>query len=137
MFWHGRAYGIRMINLVCFCLFKSMINATSKYCQQFGNGFSGHQPVEGILLSLFNVTMTVWFMFGQSYLDQDVSYVKYGRDESKMPFSLSELYVYSREYQSRKKFYWTVFWKDLYSVVAGVMIFVIFYYSQGTMNSSG
>ena len=32
LFWHGRGYGNRMINLVCWCLFKSMINATTKYC---------------------------------------------------------------------------------------------------------
>lgn len=98
LFWHGRNYGNRMINLVCFCLFKSMINATTKYCMQFENGFSGQQPVDGLLLSLYNVTMTVWFMFGQSYLDQDVSNRKYGRDESKMPFTMSEAYVYGRKY---------------------------------------
>lgn len=41
LFWHGSRYGNRMINLVCFCLFKSMINATTKYCMQFENGYSG------------------------------------------------------------------------------------------------
>ena len=31
LFWHGRPYGNRLINYVIFCLFKSMINATTKY----------------------------------------------------------------------------------------------------------
>jgi len=61
LFWHGRRYGVRMITFVYFCLFKSTLNVTTKYIQQFENGFSGHQPVDGLMLSLFNVTMTVWY----------------------------------------------------------------------------
>lgn len=62
LFWHGRPYGVRMLRFVLFCTFKSMINATTKYCQQWENGYSGHQPVDGLMLSLYNVTMTVWFL---------------------------------------------------------------------------
>lgn len=69
LFWHGRGYSVRMINFVYWCLFKSMLNATTKYVQQFQNGFSGHQPVDGLMLSLFNVTMTIWFLAFQSILD--------------------------------------------------------------------
>jgi len=137
LFWHGRAYGNRMINLVCWCLFKSMINATTKYCMQWENGYSGQQPVDGLLLSLYNVTMTVWFMFGMSYLDQDVSFLKYGRDESKMPFTMSELYVFSRDYQGRRRFFWTIFWKDVYSLFAGIVIYYVFYFGQGAMGFAG
>lgn len=137
LFWHGRGYGQRMINLVCFCLFKSMINATTKYCMQWENGYSGQQPVEGLLLALYNVTMTVWFMFGMSYLDQDVSRRKYDHDESAMPYKMSECYIYSRNYQSRKRFYWTIVIKDAYSIFCGAAIYYIFYYGQGPMGYAG
>jgi magnesium-transporting ATPase (P-type) len=137
LFWHGRNYGNRMINLVCFCLFKSMINATTKYCMQFENGFSGQQPVDGLLLSLYNVTMTVWFMFGCSYLDQDVSNRKYGRDESKMPYTMSEAYIYGRTYQSRIGFCKLILWKDAYSLICGFIIYYAFYFGQGSMGFAG
>ena len=54
-----------------------------------------------------------------------------------MPYTMSELYVFSREYQSRRRFYWTIFWKDLYSLLCGVIIFYIFYFGQGIMGSNG
>lgn len=137
LFWHGRNYGNRMINLVCFCLFKSMINATTKYCMQFENGFSGQQPVDGLLLSLYNVTMTVWFLFGQSYLDQDVSNRKYGRDESKMPYTMSEAYIYGRTYQARWGFCKLILWKDAYSILCGFFIYYSFVFGQGAMGFAG
>jgi len=95
---------------------------------QWENGYSGQQPVEGLLLALYNVTMTVWFMFGMSYLDQDVSRRKYDHDESKLPYKMSECYIYGRNYQSRKRFYWTIVIKDAYSIFCGAAIYYIFYF---------
>ena len=41
LFWHGRAYGVRMQVFVMMVLFKSMLNATTKYGMQYTNGYSG------------------------------------------------------------------------------------------------
>lgn len=78
LFWHGRPYGYRLINLVNFVLYKAMIKSANNYGLQWVNGFSGFQAVEGLMHVLFNITMTVWFNFIVSVYDQDVSFAKYG-----------------------------------------------------------
>ena len=62
-------------------LFKSMLNATTKYGMQFTNGFSGIQPCDDMLISFFNILMTNWYVVMWSIYDQDVSYSKFGTEE--------------------------------------------------------
>lgn len=62
LFWHGRGYGVRMNVFVMMVLFKSMLNATTKYGMQFTNGYSGIQPCDNMLIALFNILMTNWFV---------------------------------------------------------------------------
>lgn len=137
LFWHGRGFSIRMTNFVYFNLYRSMMSSTTKYCLQFGNGFSGHQPVEGFLLSLYPVSLTTIMLGMMLMLDQDVSLTKYSESEEKMPFKLSKLYAWQREQQSRKRFYTTIVARDIYSIISGFIIFYVFYFSQGIMNRQG
>jgi magnesium-transporting ATPase (P-type) len=139
LFWHGRPYGIRLVNLVTFCLFKSMIRATALYAIQWENGYSGHQPVEGLMHALFNILLTVWFQLEQSIFDQDVSRVKYGEveKEANMPYSMSALFAYSRSLCNRKRFLITIGCFDAYSLVVGAIIFYVFFFSQGIMDDGG
>ena len=74
LFWHGRGYGLRIQVFVMMVLFKSMLNATTKYSMQFANGFSGIQPCDDMLISFFNILMTNWYIVMWSIYDQDVSF---------------------------------------------------------------
>jgi phospholipid-transporting ATPase len=102
LFWHGRPYALRLNNYVLWCLYKSVINATSKYVANFENGWSGDQPVDNLMMALYNVTFTVWFIVFQSVYDQDVSFSQYGNpdkvetSEKGLSFHMSDLYVYTR-----------------------------------------
>jgi P-type E1-E2 ATPase len=69
LFWHGRPYGVRLINLVQFVLYKAMIKSANNYGLQWVNGFSGFQAVEGLMHVLFNILMTVFFNFIVSVYD--------------------------------------------------------------------
>ena len=40
LYWHGRPFGVRLINVVVFCLYKAMIKSASNYGAQWVNGFS-------------------------------------------------------------------------------------------------
>ena len=84
-------------------LFKSMLNATTKYSMQFANGFSGIQPCDDMLISFFNILMTNWYIVMWSIYDQDVSFSKYGTDEKEksMPYKLYDYYAYCRDYMNR------------------------------------
>jgi len=62
MFWHGRPFALRLNNFVLWCIYKSVINAMTKYCANMLNGWSGDQPLDGILLAGFNILCTVWYI---------------------------------------------------------------------------
>jgi len=135
LFWHGRPYALRLNNYVLWCLYKSVINATSKYVANFENGWSGDQPVDNLMMALFNVTFTVWFIVFQSVFDQDVSFANNGNPDSdetsekKLNFHMSDLYVYTRFQLSKKKFVRLVVAYDLYALLTGVILYYIFFFS--------
>jgi len=125
-------------------LFKSMLNATTKYSMQFTNGYSGIQPVDNLLISFFNILMTNWFVLFWSIYDQDVSFSKYGTtnkdgssEEEKLPFKLSEYYAYCREFMNRQRFVKMIILTDIYSVVCGFIIFFVYYYGEGVLGAEG
>ena len=88
---------------------------------------------------LFNIIMTVFFNFIVSVYDQDVSFEKYGtfEKEKDMPVPMSELYRHSRLMCNRKRFIFKILVWDVYSLICGFGIFLIFYFSQGIMNKKG
>jgi magnesium-transporting ATPase (P-type) len=145
LFWHGRPYGLRLNNYVLWCLYKSVINATSKYVANFENGWSGDQPVDNLMMALYNVTFTVWFIVFQSVYDQDVSFANNGNpdkeetSEKGLSFHMSDLYVYTRYQLSMKKFTFLVIGYDIYALFTGWALYYIFYYSSapGVMNAEG
>lgn len=144
LFWHGRPYGLRLNNFVLWNLYKSVINATTKYCANFENGWSGDQPVDSILISLYNVLMTTWFIAWASVWDQDTSLRMYGNPDVKEKSEamlrrdyMADLYTYTRFQLRQKKFSRLVVGYDSYAFLTGVVIFYIFYYSEGIMNVEG
>jgi phospholipid-translocating ATPase len=74
LFWHGRPYGSRMVTFLGWNLYRSMISSTTKYCMQWQNGFSGFQPVDGLLLSLYDIVMVTIYLTYTSVFDNDVEY---------------------------------------------------------------
>ena len=139
LYWHGRPFGVRLINVVVFCLYKAMIKSASNYGAQWVNGFSAFQPVEGLMHVLFNILMTTFMNFFVCIYDQDVSFEKYGtlEKEKDMPVSINEWIRYSRIMCDRKRFIFKVIIMDVYALISGFGIFLIFYFSQGIMNKKG
>jgi magnesium-transporting ATPase (P-type) len=142
LFWHGRGYGVRIQVFVMMVLFKSMLNATTKYSMQFTNGYSGIQPVDNLLISFYNILMTNWFVLFWSIYDQDVSYSKYGTTnkdgssaEEQLPYKLSEYYAYCREFMNRQRFVRMIILTDFYSVICGFIIFFVYYYGEGVLGA--
>lgn len=127
LFWHGRGYGWRIQYFTIMVLVKSIMNAVAKFGVQFTNGASGIQPVDNILIVGFNILMTNWYVLHYSVFDQEVSFKDYGtlEKEKKLPFTMSALYAYTREFINRKRFLKLIFWVDIYSIVAGVFIWIV------------
>ena len=139
LFWHGRSYGVRIQVFVMMVIFKSMINATTKYGMQFTNGFSGIQPVDNLLIALYNVLMTNWYVLAWSIYDQDVSFRKYGTEESEknLPYNLSDFYAYCRDFMNRNRFVQMIILVDIYSLICGFVIFFVYYFAEGVMAENG
>lgn len=139
LFWHGRPYGVRLLNLACFIVFKAIMKSANNYALQWVNGFSGYQAVEGIMHIFFNIFMTTIFNFMVSVYDQDVSFEKYSEpeQEKKMPVPMPELYAFCRLQCDRKRFLLRMVIYDIYAIICGFGIFLIFYFSQGAMNAKG
>jgi len=151
LFWHGRPYALRLNNYVLWCLYKSVINATSKYVANFENGWSGDQPVDNLMMALYNITFTLWFIVFQGVYDQDVSFANNGNpdkeetSEKGLSFNMSDLYVYTRFQLSGKKFTRLVVAYDFYALLTGFILYYIFALcsgigagaSGGIMNAEG
>ena len=111
----------------------------AKYGVQFTNGASGLQPVDDLLITGFNILMTNWFVLFYSVYDQEVSFRHYGtpslpgdekqmtaiEKEKQLPFTMASLYSYTRTFINRKRFLKLVFYADLYSIIAGIVIWFI------------
>ena len=63
---------------------------------QWDNGFSGFQPVDGLLLSLYNIALVTIYLSYTSVFDNDVKYSLKKEDENLLPYKMSELYAFSR-----------------------------------------
>ena len=139
LFWHGRPYGVRLLNLANFVIYKAIIKSANNYALQWVNGFSGFQAVEGLMHIFFNILMTTFFNFIVSVYDQDVSFEKYGtiEKEKNLPVPMAEMYAFSRLQCDRKRFVFRMLLFDLYALITGFGIFLLFYYSQGAMNAKG
>lgn len=61
LFWHGSPFGIRMLYLANFVVYKAMLKSANNYALQWVNGFSGYQAVEGVMHIAFNTFCTVFF----------------------------------------------------------------------------
>lgn len=122
-------------------LFKSVVNALTKYCIQFSIGYSGLQPQDNFLISGFNILMTNWFVLSWSILDQDVSLSKYGTEEKEKlaPYSMSALFAYSRQFVNRRRFFKLIVLTDLYAFVCGFVMYAIYSYAEleGLLTSDG
>ena len=139
LYWHGRPFGMRLMNVVLFCLYKAMIKSASNYGAQWFNGFSAFQPVEGMMHICFNILNTTFLNFFVCIYDQDVSFEKYGtlEKEKNMPVSMNEWVRYGRTMCDRKRFVFRVLLMDLYALISGFGICLIFFFSSGTMNKKG
>lgn len=139
LFWHGRGYGMRMNVFVMMVLFKSMLNATTKYGMQYTNGYSGIQPCDNMLIAFYNILMTNWFVLMWCVYDQDISKSKYGTEEKEklMPYKLHDYYAYCRQCTNKRRFVKWIIQVDIYSIICGFMIFSVFALSEGAMSSDG
>jgi hypothetical protein len=63
---------------------------------QWDNGFSGFQPVDGLLLSIYNIVLVTIYLTYISVYDKDVKYSLKKEDENYLPYKMSELYAFSR-----------------------------------------
>jgi len=54
-----------------------------------------------------------------------------------MPYKLHDYYAYCREFTNKKTFVVRIILTDIYSILCGFLIFFIFYFCEGAMNSSG
>lgn len=133
LFWHGRGFGWRIQYFTVMALIKSIMNAIAKYGVSFKNGMSGLQPVDDLIITTFNLLMTNWFMLVYTVNDQEVSFSKYGtiEKEKKLPYSMSSLYAFTRAFVNRSRLIKVIFWVNLYSIVAGIMIWVIWDQADG------
>lgn len=130
---------MRIIQLATFIVYKAMIKSANNYALQWVNGFSGFQAVEGVMHIFFNIFMTTLFNFFVSVYDQDVSYEQYGtlEQEKELKVPMSERYAFGRLMCNRKRFVLRMFFYNMYALITGFGIFLIFYYSQGAMNKKG
>ena len=80
-----------------------------------------------MLISLFNILMTNWYVCHYSVFDQEVSFKDYGtiKKEEKLPFKMAELYAYTRMFVNRKRFMMLVALTDCYAIISGVLIWVV------------
>ena len=105
------------------------------------NGFSGQQPIESLVFGVINVNLTPLVIVLYMIFEVEVSRRKYGRkltDEDRMPYTMSDLYAYTRS--SVAKFYQTHFAFVLYGFYTGAVIFFVYYMgieSGGIMFTSG
>jgi hypothetical protein len=139
LFWHGRPFGFRLIQLVNFVVFKAMLKSASNYAPQWVNGHSGYQAVSGVMHIFFNIFMTTIFNWFVCIYDQDVSFEKFGtlEKEKSMQVPMSERYGYGRTMCNRWRFILRMLIFDAYALIVGFGIFLIFYYAQGPMNAMG
>ena len=114
-----------------FVVFKAMIKSANNYALQWVNGYSGFQAVEGIMHIFFNIFMTVFFNFFVAVFDQDVSFEKYGTEEKekKLVVSMSERYAWGRGQVNRWRFIIKMLIFDVYALIVGFGIFLIFYFA--------
>jgi len=127
LFWHGRGYGWRIQYFTIMVLVKSIINAVAKFGVQFTNGASGLQPVDDLLITGFNILMTNWFVVFYSVFDQEVSFKHYGtlEKEKNLPFTMAELFAYTRKFINRNRFLRLIALVNIYSFACGILIWVV------------
>ena len=132
LFWHGRGYGWRIQYFTIMVLIKSIVNAIAKYGVQFTNGASGLQPVDDLLIVGFNILMTNWFVLHYSVFDQEVSFKDYGtiEKEKKLPYTMAELFAYTRGFVNRKRFLKLIVGVNIYSFIAGFMIWLVWNFND-------
>ena len=97
-------------------MFKSMMNAVSKIIFNFCNLYSAHQPIDGLLYALYNVTMTVIFV---SF------YIIFEQDLPTFPNNLPAFYYHNRTFL--KKFFTHYAYFVPYVTFSGALVFVIYW----------
>ena len=78
--------------------------------------------------------MTNWYVCFWSIYDQDVSFAQ---GEKNLSFKLNKYYAYCRDFMNRTRFVYMIILVDIYSIVCGFIIFLVFYCCEGAMNADG
>lgn len=99
---------------------------------QWDNGFSGFQPVDGLLLSIYNIVLVTIYLTYISVYDKDVKYSLKKEDENLLPYKMSEFYAFSRSQQTKKGFLTRIFSMNLYAIVTALVIHFIYTFSFGS-----
>ena len=70
-----------------------------------------------------------------------MSFAKYGtiEKEKSLPYKLADYFAFTRQFINRKRLFWVIFWVDVYSIIGGIVIWVVWYASdmEYWMNSQG
>ena len=114
-----------MVKFLSWCLLKDMLVSAGTFCMQWYNGFSGFTPIDGLMFSLYDVALTTILLTISSIFDHDLSY---SVDEKALPYTMSSLFSFSRQNQSRKKFLINSFLMNVYAVICGIVIFYVWHF---------
>lgn len=104
LFWHGRAFGIKLSNFGLWCIFKASIGGCSVWFYNFTNAMSGHHPVDDLYWSMYSVCLTNLALAFMIVWDHDINFSKYSQGvaaEVGLPFKMSGFYAMCRDEQKR------------------------------------
>jgi hypothetical protein len=89
MFWHGSNFAVKIVYFSIFVIVKATVFGFASCFYNILAGFAGASIFPDILFATFVVTTAYGFY---QWFEQSVSFRKYYKDESKLPFLMAEHY---------------------------------------------
>jgi magnesium-transporting ATPase (P-type) len=99
LFVHGSNFAIKLENAVLWCMFKTTIYGVAVWFFNHKNGFSGYNPIENLLWSLYGICMTTFSLVFYILYEQNIDLRKYGKGSGslkQLPFKMSAFYDIGR-----------------------------------------
>lgn len=108
IFWHGRNFGTRVCDFICWNIFKNMAFSNMLWAYNMYAGYSGWQMLDGVYYAFYNTFLTVTAMGMTMLCDQDVPFAKsattepgkvgdYDKETRDLGFEIADYFKFSRQ----------------------------------------
>jgi magnesium-transporting ATPase (P-type) len=107
IFWHGRNFGTRVCDFICWNIFKNMAFSNMLWAYNVYAGYSGWQMLDDVYYAVYNILLSVTAMGMTMLSDQDAPFSKsattepglpgdYDKETCEIGYSIAEYYLFSR-----------------------------------------